>query len=246
MAYTPTQWKDGDVISADRLNKLEQGVANEQVGPAGPKGDQGAAGPQGPAGTAGEIGPQGPAGADGAAGPQGPAGVDGEDGFSPTVAVADISGGHRVTITDAEGPHTFDVMDGEAGAQGVQGPPGVAGSTGPQGPKGDKGDKGDPGPEGPQGEPGPQGPPGPSAAGVSSFNGRDGAVAPQEGDYTASMVGARADTWMPSAADVGALPSTTAIPAKTSDLTNDSGFTTTEAVTAAIQAAILDSWGGSY
>ena len=203
MAYTPTQWKDGDVISADRLNKLEQGVANEQVGPAGPKGDQGAAGPQGPAGTAGEIGPQGPAGADGAAGPQGPAGVDGEDGFSPTVAVADISGGHRVTITDAEGPKTFDVMDGQD-------------STGS------------------------------GTAGVTSFNGRDGAVTPQEGDYTAAMVGARADTWMPSAADVGALPSTTAIPSKTSDLTNDSGFTTTEAVTAAIQAAILDSWEASY
>lgn len=33
------------------------------------------------------------------------------DGFSPTVSVADISGGHRVTITDAEGPKSFDVMD---------------------------------------------------------------------------------------------------------------------------------------
>ena len=33
MAYTPTEWKDGDLISAARMNKLEQGVANEQVGP---------------------------------------------------------------------------------------------------------------------------------------------------------------------------------------------------------------------
>lgn len=148
MAYTPTQWKDGDVISADRLNKLEQGVANEQAGPAGPKGDPGDPGPQGPAGPAGEAGPQGPAGADGAAGPQGSAGADGEDGFSPTVAVADITGGHRVTITDAEGPHSFDVMDGKDG-------------TGGEG-----------------------------TAGVTSFNGRDGAVTPQEGDYTAALVGA--------------------------------------------------------
>ena len=38
--------------------------------------------------------------------------AEGEDGFSPTVTIAEIPGGHRVTITDAEGDHTFDVMDG--------------------------------------------------------------------------------------------------------------------------------------
>lgn len=43
-------------------------------------------------------------------------------------------------------------------------------------------------------------------AGVTSFKGRTGAVTPQEGDYTADMVGARPDTWMPSASDVGAVP----------------------------------------
>lgn len=43
-------------------------------------------------------------------------------------------------------------------------------------------------------------------AGVTSFKGRTGAVTPQEGDYTAGMVGARPDTWTPSAADVGAVP----------------------------------------
>ena len=43
-------------------------------------------------------------------------------------------------------------------------------------------------------------------AGVTSFKGRTGAVTPQEGDYTADMVGARPDTWTPSAADVGAVP----------------------------------------
>lgn len=45
MAYTPTTWSDGDVITAEKLNKLEQGVKNEQVGPAGP------AGPAGPSYT---------------------------------------------------------------------------------------------------------------------------------------------------------------------------------------------------
>src|SRR5699024_1305882 len=41
---------------------------------------------------------------------------------------------------------------------------------------------------------------------VTSFNGRSGLVMPQTGDYTAAMVGARPDTWMPSAEDVGAQP----------------------------------------
>lgn len=44
MAYTATEWKDGDLITAERLNKLEQGVQNEQVGPQGLKGDTGDAG----------------------------------------------------------------------------------------------------------------------------------------------------------------------------------------------------------
>lgn len=54
MAYTPTTWSDGDVITAEKLNKLEQGVKNEQVGPAGP------AGPAGPKGDPGAQGPAGP------------------------------------------------------------------------------------------------------------------------------------------------------------------------------------------
>lgn len=59
MAYTPTQWNDGDLITAEKMNKLEQGVQNEQVGPQGPKGETGAQGPQGPAGAAGKMGPTG-------------------------------------------------------------------------------------------------------------------------------------------------------------------------------------------
>lgn len=54
----------------------------------------------------------------------------GADGISPAVTVATITGGHRLTITDAGGPKSFDVMDGAAGQPGA---------------KGDKGDKGDPG-----------------------------------------------------------------------------------------------------
>ena len=68
MAYTPTQWNYGDKITAEKMNKLEQGVQNEQVGPQGPAGPKGETGPQGPAGPKGdpgETGPQGQAGADG-------------------------------------------------------------------------------------------------------------------------------------------------------------------------------------
>lgn len=178
MAYIPTQWQDGDLVTADRLNKMEQGVANKQIGPPGPKGDPGEPGPKG---DPGEPGPKGD---------PGEPGEPGKDGYSPTISVTDISGGHRVTITDADGSKSFDVLDGKDGTGGE------------------------------------------TTAGVTSFNGRDGAVTPQEGDYTAAMV--------------GALPAGTSIPSKTSDLENDSGFATTEEVTAAIQAAVLDSWEGTY
>ena len=50
--------------------------------------------------------------------------------------------------------------------------------------------------------------------GVTSFKGRTGAVTPQEGDYTADMVGARPDTWTPSATDVGAVPTSRTVNGK--------------------------------
>lgn len=60
MAYTPTTWNNDDVITAEKLNKLEQGVKNEQVGPAGPAGPAGVAGPKGDKGDPGAQGPAGP------------------------------------------------------------------------------------------------------------------------------------------------------------------------------------------
>ena len=47
-----------------------------------------------------------------------------------------------------------------------------------------------------------------AGGGVMTFNGRSGAVVPAEGDYTAEMVGARPESWIPSAADTGAVPIT--------------------------------------
>lgn len=83
-------------------------LSNGKVIDAGelPKGEQG---PQGEQGPRGEQGPQGE---------RGYTGKDGADGVSPVVTVTEITGGHRVTITDAEGTKTFDVMDGEDGEGG--------------------------------------------------------------------------------------------------------------------------------
>lgn len=43
-------------------------------------------------------------------------GENGKDGVSPIVTVTDITGGHRIAITDAEGEKTFEVMDGTGGS----------------------------------------------------------------------------------------------------------------------------------
>ena len=48
-------------------------------------------------------------------------GTNGTDGVSPTLSVAEITGGHRVSITDVNGTQTFDVMDGQDGTNGADG-----------------------------------------------------------------------------------------------------------------------------
>lgn len=50
---------------------------------------------------------------------EGGSGQDGQDGYSPTITVTNITGGHRVSITDVDGTKTFDVMDGANGTNGV-------------------------------------------------------------------------------------------------------------------------------
>ena len=58
--------------------------------------------------------------------PSGGGGGGGQDGFSPIVAVTNITGGHRVSITDADGTKTFDVMDGTNGTNGTNGTDGFS------------------------------------------------------------------------------------------------------------------------
>ena len=61
----------------------------------------------------GAKGDKGDKGDPGASGPAGSDGADGADGYSPTVDVLTIPGGTRIVITDKDGSHSFDVMDGE-------------------------------------------------------------------------------------------------------------------------------------
>lgn len=43
--------------------------------------------------------------------------IRGSDGFSPTVSISEIPGGHSVSITDANGTQSFSVLDGVAELQ---------------------------------------------------------------------------------------------------------------------------------
>lgn len=104
MAYTPTTWTDGDLITAEKLNKLEAGVQNEQVGPRGP------AGPKGDTGDAGPQGPKGDTGAKGAAGARGPAGK-GVKSIALTTTGGAVTGGTVTFDDDSTAPITVTSAD---------------------------------------------------------------------------------------------------------------------------------------
>ncbi|MDU2670396.1 MAG: collagen-like protein [Clostridium sp.] len=60
MAYQKHTWQDGELITHERLNAIENGIAEIELTP----GPQGATGPKGDTGAQGPQGPQGPKGAD--------------------------------------------------------------------------------------------------------------------------------------------------------------------------------------
>ena len=107
MSYEKQNFVKGQILKADHLNHMEDGIAAAAVGVQGPKGDKGDVGPQGPKGDTGATGPEGPQGIQGPQGEQGIQGVQGPKGDT-----------------------------GETGPQGPQGPQGVEGPEGPQGPAG--------------------------------------------------------------------------------------------------------------
>ena len=105
MAYTPTVWKNGDVITAELLNHLETGVQNEQVGPEGPAGPTGAAAGFGtPTAT-----------------------VDANVG-TPAVEITATGDDTAKVFAFA-----FSNLKGEPGAAGAKGAPGATGATGATG-----------------------------------------------------------------------------------------------------------------
>ena len=55
-----------------------------------------------------------------------PRGDTGDPGYSPTIQIATITGGHRITVTDRQGSASFDVMDGEQGNPGTPGDDGYS------------------------------------------------------------------------------------------------------------------------
>ena len=124
MAYQKHTWQNDEVISAERLNAIENGIAEIELTP-GPKGEKGEAGPQGEVGPAGPQGPQGeqglqglqgpkgekgeagPQGEVGPAGPQGPQGEQGPQG--PQGADAVINKLNKVDALTAESASTQDI-----------------------------------------------------------------------------------------------------------------------------------------
>ena len=69
MAYTKHTWVDEEIITKEKLNNIEDGIANIELtpgpaGPTGPQGSKGDPGQTGPKGDKGDTGPQGPKGAD--------------------------------------------------------------------------------------------------------------------------------------------------------------------------------------
>ena len=59
---------------------------------------------------------------------RGPKGTKGDDGYSPTITITPIQGGHRFTVTDEDHPtgQSFDVMNGAPGAPGSPGQDGYS------------------------------------------------------------------------------------------------------------------------
>jgi len=145
--YTPTVSAEG-VISWTNNGGLPNPESRNIKGPAGQDGADGQNGAPGQDGTDGttftpSVSSEGviswtndgnkqnpsPVNIKGPAGANGQNGQNGTNGVSPTVSVTDITGGHRVTITDAEHPNgqMFDIMDGADGQTGQTGPSGADG-----------------------------------------------------------------------------------------------------------------------
>lgn len=123
IAWKPTVDANGN-ISWNRTSSTTKPATQNIKGAKGDKGDKGdtgATGEKGEDGAKGDKGDKGDTGEQGAKGDTGEQGAKGDNGFSPVVTITDITGGHRITITDEAHPQgqSFDVMDGEGGGGGI-------------------------------------------------------------------------------------------------------------------------------
>lgn len=178
-------------------------------------------------------------------------GEDGADGVSPAVSFTTITGGHTMTVTDKDHPlgQSINIMDGESGGGGtsdyedLSNKPSINGNT----LSGNKtaADLG----LGTYNRPSGGIPKSDLASAVqTSLDKADSAL--QSAPVTS--VNSKTGAVSLSASDVGALPAGTAIPSKTSDLTNDSGFITSAPVTSvntktgAVTLTASDVGAGTY
>ena len=119
MAYTPTVWVKGDKVTSARLNKIENGIA-DKVDKVNGKVLSTNDYTNGDKKKVDDISISSPTNGQALVYNSSTqkwenktiSGGSGQDGYSPTITVTNITGGHRVSITDATGTQTFDVMDG--------------------------------------------------------------------------------------------------------------------------------------
>lgn len=213
-----------------------------------PTANVGITGPRGPVGPQGERGPQGEPGPVGPQGERGPAGKDGEPGVPGPIGPR----GERGERGEPGEPGA----QGEPGPKGEKGEPGKDGAQGPIGPKGERGATGPQGPQGEPGTPAPTYTAGtglklsgstialeiPTKDVYGSYS--IGGVKPDETTTTVDEDGtihAHDTTPVATTTTIGSVKPdgttitidsngviTANIPTKTSDLTNDSDFITTE------------------
>lgn len=213
VTFTPSVSNEG-VISWTNDGGLPNPSPVSIRGPQGIQGIQGIQGPTGPAGPAGATGARGP---QGVPGPAGQDGADGLDGTSPSIEITEITGGYQLTIVDAYGTHTVNILDGSDGTPGAAATvnvgtvtTGLPGSSAtvvnsgtpnaavldfsiPQGATGATGPQGPQGPQGEQGETGPQGPQGETGpTGPQGPAGQDGMGTVTVGTTTTGAAGTQA------------------------------------------------------